>query len=70
MAALADDRAFVRYDWRAGHGAEPTLVRPRDNACERRFVAGKRSPAGSTRSSYSLKTSSRLRLSLMRECFR
>jgi hypothetical protein len=36
---LADERAFVFYDWVAGYGAEPTLERPTDDACERRFVA-------------------------------
>jgi len=37
---MADDRAFVLYDWMAGYGAEPTPERPTDDACERRVVAG------------------------------
>jgi len=39
MTAMADERAFVLYDWMAAYGAEPTLERPTDDACERRFVA-------------------------------
>ncbi len=38
-AALADERAFVPYDWMAGYGAVPTLERLTDDACEQRFVA-------------------------------
>lgn len=38
-AELADDRAFVLYDWMAGYGVKPTLERLSDDACERRLVA-------------------------------
>ena len=39
MSAQADERVFVLYDGMAGYGAESTLERPTDDACERRFVA-------------------------------
>jgi hypothetical protein len=39
MTAMADDRAFVLYDWMAGYGVEPTLECPSDAAFERRLVA-------------------------------
>ena len=43
---MADEQAFVLYDWMAGYGAEPTLERPTDDACERRFVADCRRMSG------------------------
>ena len=36
---MADDRAFVLYDWMAGYGAGPTPERPCDDACERPLLA-------------------------------
>ena len=39
---LAHRRAFTLYDWMAAYGTGPTLERPADGACERRFVAGHR----------------------------
>lgn len=39
LTALAHRRAFTLYDWMAVYGTEPTLERPTDGACERRFVA-------------------------------
>ena len=39
---MAEDRAFVLYDWMAGYGAEPTPERPCDDACERPLLADQR----------------------------
>ena len=39
MTGVADEGAFVFDNRMAGYGAEPTLERPIDDACQRRLVA-------------------------------
>ena len=39
MAASADEGAFVFINRMAGYVVKPTLERPRDDACERLFLA-------------------------------
>jgi hypothetical protein len=39
-AASADEGTFVFVNRMAGYGVKPMLERPRDDACERRLLAG------------------------------